>query len=72
MTNYPKNFQNLINARIDVWTAPFSDDASCIKRDTDWFNKIFDAQSEYTIEQIDEIVGKIWNGELTRKDVFDE
>ena len=70
MTNYPKNFQNLISARIDVWTAPFSDDASCIKRDNEYFAHLFDNQSEYTIEQIDEVVGLIWNGKVTRKEVL--
>ncbi len=69
---YKTNFENLVQYCLDMWSAPYSDDASCIKRDTDRYQNALANQSEFTHEQIADVCGKLWNGELSRKDVFDE
>ncbi len=69
---YKTNKGNLVQYCLDTWTAPFSDDASCIARDEARYQNALANQSEFTDAEIQEIVGKLWNGELTRKDIFSE
>jgi hypothetical protein len=72
MKMYKTNLENLVQYCLDSWSAPFSDDASAIARDEARYRSALANQSEYTDEEIQTIVGKIWNGEMTRKDIFDE
>lgn len=59
----------LIQAKLDTWTAPFSDDASAIKRDEQRYASLLASQAEYTDEQVGVYVAQLWNGEKTRAEL---
>ena len=59
----------LIEAKLDTWTAAFSDDPSAQKRDDATYANLLASQTEYTDEEIGVFVGQLWNGEKTRADL---
>ena len=59
----------LIEAKLDTWTAPFSDDASVIKRDNEYYASLLASQTEYTDEEVGIFVAQLWNGEKTRAEL---
>ena len=69
---YKTNKENLVQYCLDTWTAPFSDDGGAIARDNARYQSALAGQSEFTDAEIQEIVRQLWNGELTRKDIFSE
>lgn len=60
---------NLIQAKLDTWTAPFSDDASAIKRDEEFYANLLASQNEFTDEEVGVFVAQLWNGEKTRAEL---
>jgi hypothetical protein len=59
----------LIEAKLDTWTAPFSDDASAIKRDEEYYATLLASQTEYTDAEVGVFVAQLWNGEKTRAEL---
>jgi 7,8-dihydro-6-hydroxymethylpterin-pyrophosphokinase len=69
MRNEMNNLPKLIEAKIDAWSSVFSDDASCVKRDNDYYNSLIASQSEYTDEEVSAFASQLWNGEKTRAEL---
>lgn len=63
------NLPNLIQAKVDAWSSVFSDDASCIKRDNDYYDYLIASQTEFTDEEVSVFAGQLWNGEKTRAEL---
>ncbi len=63
------NLPNLIQAKVDAWSSVFSDDASCIKRDNDYYDYLIASQTEYTDEEVSVFASQLWNGEKTRAEL---
>lgn len=58
----------LIEAKLNTWTAAFSDDPSAQKRDDETYATLLASQNQFTDEEIGVYVGQLWNGEKTRAD----
>jgi hypothetical protein len=59
----------LIEAKLDTWTAAFSDDPSAQKRDDEHYANLLASQTEYTDEEVGVFVAQLWNGEKTRAEL---
>jgi len=62
--------EQLVDAKLDTWTACFSDDPSAQKRDDARWNSLFASQTEYTDQEISAICSDLWSGKITRQEVF--
>ena len=58
----------LIEAKLDTWSAGFSDDPSAQKRDDETYASLLASQPEYFDDEVSYHAGLIWNGEKTRAD----
>lgn len=63
-----KHLPALIEAKLDTWSAGFSDDPSAQKRDDETYRNLLASQSEYLDDEVSVYAGQIWNGEKTRAD----
>ncbi len=62
--------EKLVDAKLDTWTACFSDSPYAQKLDDERWASLFASQSEYTENEIVLICQKLWNSEVTRKELF--
>ena len=70
MRNEMTNKENLVDAKLDCWTAGFSDDFSAQKRDDETYARLLASQTEFTDEEISDFAGKLFNGIATRQELF--
>lgn len=70
MRNKMTNLENLVNAKLGAMSAYFSDWAGAIQRDGFAYATLLAEQTEYTDEQVSELANKIWNGEITKAELF--
>jgi hypothetical protein len=68
MRNEMTRLANLIEAKLDTWTAGFSDDPSAQKRDDETYASLLASQAEYLDDEVSYHAGLIWRGEKTRAD----
>jgi hypothetical protein len=59
---------NLIEAKLDTWSAGFSDDPSAQKRDDETYLNLLRSQSEYLDDEVSYHAGLVWSGEKSRAD----
>jgi hypothetical protein len=70
MRNKMTNLEILVNAKLGAMSAVFSDWAGAVQRDGFAYATLLGEQSEYTDEQVSELANKIWNGEVTKSELF--
>ena len=58
----------LIEAKLDTWSAGFSDDPSAQKRDDETYLNLLRSQSEYLDDEVSYHAGLVWSGEKSRAD----
>lgn len=61
--------QKLVRAKLDTYTAAFSDDFDAQKRDDETYASLLASQSEYTDELISVMASEVWNGGMKIEDL---
>ena len=70
MRNKLTNLESLVNAKLGAMSAVFSDWAGAVQRDGFAYATLLGEQSEYTDEQVSELANQIWNGKVTKEQLF--
>ena len=65
-------FQQLVDAKLDVFTSVWSDDFNAPKRDAERYQNLLNSQTEFTDQQIADVAAELYNGTKTRQEVFAE